>query len=148
MASKILNYKFKPNPNDRRKPNLDPREIRLFPLLPININGFNHEGLLDSGSQTIFIPKRKADALGLKPTGKYIGNGANGSFSYGLVKVSVKIGIGTRSKDFGEIVATVPYDENPAAPILIGINPVFEEFTVIFEKHKCKFQLIPVFHYP
>ena len=63
-------------------------------------------------------------------------------YQIGQTQVELKIGRGGREINFGLVNAVVP-DEEQDIPILIGRNPVFDEFQVIFEEFNKIICLIP-----
>ncbi len=144
MKKLQLKYKYLPPPGNRKP---QPLGIKLFPLLPIKLSYNGNmtpyiEGLLDSGSHGLLIPTYIAESLGLPNLGIARSSGVGGSFQGYLSKVTLKIGRGGREIDFGEVNAIVP-NEDQNIPILIGREPVFEEFQIIFEDYKNTFWLIP-----
>jgi hypothetical protein len=118
-----------------------------YPLIPIQLYKDNIklppiEALLDSGCDSIFIPKDTADSLNLILGEKINSQGVGGPAKSCLSKVGLIIGRGGREYDFGEVEVVVA-EENQDVPVLIGRRPVFEEYQIVFEEYKDKFKLIP-----
>ena len=121
--------------------------MRLYPLLPLKLSFKENktpyiEGLLDSGSDGLLIPKNIAIFLELPDLGVAKSSGVGGKFKGHRTQVELKIGRGGREINFGLVNAIVP-DEEQDIPILIGRNPVFDEFQVIFEEFNKTIHLIP-----
>jgi len=57
-------------------------------------------------------------------------------------EVVLIIGRGGRTVDFGVVKAVFP-EKDLNVQLLIGRNPVLEDFQIIFEEYKKKFKLIP-----
>jgi hypothetical protein len=94
------------------------------------------EGLIDSGADTLFIPKRIADIIGLELRDRIVSSGV---FERGICRTT-KVGfiagrMGAGRLDFGQVMATVPESEGDI-PILIGRNPLFIYFEVIFKEYR------------
>ena len=68
--------------------------------------------------------------------------GIGGKYWSYETEIGLIIGRGGREVDSGIVKAVYP-DKELNLPILIGTNPVFEEYQVIFEEYKKKFKLIP-----
>ena len=117
--------------------------VPIQPLIPVKMNGVSFEALLDSGATHVLIPRRIANLLKLDLGDKSQGSGASGRFDQFSTTVNLSVGIGPKCDDIGVVEATVPVDEDIDIPILIGQNPVFDLYKVIFEKYKQKFQLLP-----
>lgn len=96
------------------------------------------EGLVDSGADTLFIPKRVAEILGLE---LHDMNVSAGVFEKGIChrsKVGLIIGrMGAGRLDFGQVDATVP-ESYGDIPILIGRDPFFKYFEVCFKEYRDK----------
>jgi hypothetical protein len=113
----------------------------LYPLLLIQLykageRPRSFEGLIDSGADTLFIPKRIADIIGLELRDRIVSSGV---FERGLCRTT-KVGfiagrMGAGRLDFGQVEATVPESEGDI-PILIGRNPLFRYFEIIFKEYR------------
>lgn len=140
-----LKFKYLPPPAFRKKPL--PRGVKLYPLLPLRLSFQGNktpymEGLLDSGSDGLLIPKRIADFLELPDLGVAKSSGVGGKFKGHQTQVELSIGRGGREIKFGLVVAFVP-DQEQDIPLLVGRTPIFDEFQVIFEEFNNLFHLIP-----
>jgi hypothetical protein len=115
--------------------------ISRYPLLLIQLyktgeRPRSFEGLIDSGADTLLIPKRVADSIGLELQDRIISSGV---FERGICR-KTKVGfiagrMGAGRLDFGQVEATVPESEGDI-PILIGRNPLFRYFEVIFKEYR------------
>ena len=140
-------YRLPPELRERNIPEDDPQ--KEYPYMPIYLyykekKTLPIEGLIDSGSDYLFIPKGLADFLNLPKGKKEEIHGACGS-CYGIetqVGLILGRGGGNREMDYGYVRACYPEKER-FNPILIGRTPLFEEYRVVFEDYKKKFKLIP-----
>ncbi len=80
--------------------------------------------------------------LKLSQKKKVESEGMGGKYWSYETEIVLIIGRGGREVDFGITIAVYPENELNV-PILIGRNPVFAEYQVIFEEYKKKFKLIP-----
>jgi hypothetical protein len=118
------------------------------PMVPCVISSANKksppiEGLLDSGSDGIVIPRGLADYLGLelKPAAKPM-RVANGSDVDRLTaRVSITLGRGGRHCDPVETEVSVPAKGDP--PVLIGREPFFRMFIITFVDAEKRFEMRP-----
>jgi hypothetical protein len=93
------------------------------------------EALLDSGADGIFIPKFIAEILGLEKLGRVPTSGVLRSAHCFQTKVGLTIGFSkARSIEFCIVDAIFP-EEDADIPILIGRNPVFKHFEVVFKEY-------------
>ncbi len=120
----------------------------FHPFVPIVLSskkkvGPQTEGLLDSGSDGIVIPRGLADFLDLdlKPSARpmMVANGR--SIERLTATASLRIGRGGRFCGPLEVEVTVPAEGNP--PILIGREPVFRLFTITFIEAEKRIEMTP-----
>lgn len=115
--------------------NFDINDTPIAPLIMVKINGISVEALLDSGCTTLLIPRKLEKMLRLTYTGKTdVGQGVSGGFKQLETEIDLTIGNGPRSINIGRVKAWVPEDSDRDIPILIGNIPVFEKFTIMFDK--------------
>lgn len=141
----IFKYNLPPELRRKKKPKDIP--IKKYPLMPIKLYLSNKktsiiEGLIDSGSNGLFIPKSIAEFLNLSKGKKIDVSGICGNCKAYETKVGLILGRGGREVNFGYIKAVFPEEERNI-PILIGREPVFDEYQIIFEEHRERFKLIP-----
>ena len=143
-------FPYKVRPGARKLSKEEKKKHQSYPLLPIrfyqpsNRNNITpvFEGLLDSGSDGVYIHKAIAEVLKLSQIKKVESEGMGGKYWSYEIEIGLIIGRGGREVDFGIVKAVYP-DKELNLPILIRRNPVFEEYQVIFEEYKKKFKLIP-----
>jgi predicted aspartyl protease len=101
------------------------------------------EGLLDSGSDGIVIPRGLADylELELKPAGRPMRVANGRSVERFISKASLTIGRGGRQCDPVEVEVSVPSEGDP--PILIGREPIFRLFVITFVEAEKRFEMRP-----
>lgn len=124
-----------------------PLEV-YHPVIPLVISSSRMrsrptEGLLDSGSDGIVIPRRLAEylELDLRPAERPM-RVANGRSVERLVSTAtLTIGRDGRFCDPIRAEVNVPSDGNP--PILIGRVPVFKLFVVTFVEAEKRFEMKP-----
>jgi len=140
-------YRLPPELRGRNIPEDSPH--KRYPYMPIYLyhkqkKTLPIEGLIDSGSDYLFIPKGIAKFLNLPIGKKEEINGVCGSCNGIETKVGLILGRGggNREMDYGYVKACFPEIERNTI-ILIGRTPIFEEYRVIFEDYKKKFKLIP-----
>lgn len=127
-------YSLPPGLKGKKKPkNETPKK---YPLIPIRLYSKHKktrviEGLIDSGSDVLFIPKGIADYLNLPKVKKVKSTSIGGLEISFETKVGLILGRGGREVDFGYIKAVFPEEEKDI-PVLIGRHPVFDEFQIIF----------------
>jgi len=118
------------------------------PLVPITF--FNKDGvptqllnnaILDSGAHEITIPMALADMLGLelRPRSNPV-HTAGGLIEAYTATISFKLGRGGRFVHYANVDICV-IKQCPA--VLIGIHPIFEDYTVTIMAHKRKCILEP-----
>ncbi len=125
----------------------DKSKIPLYPYIPIKLyNGSKKtplmEGLLDSGSDYTFLPKGVAEFLGLPEIKREEISGIGGSQYSFVSEAGLIIGRGGRETDLGQVRVYIP-ETTQKIPLLIGRNPLFQEYQVIFEDYKNRVKLIP-----
>ena len=128
---------YRPAPGDRHLVSL--KDVPLYPLINIKLyteeqRPLNFEGLLDSGADRIFIPKQIARGLKLPKLERI---GTSGIFKSEIcykTEVGLIMGV-TKSKsiDFGYVEAVFPETESDI-PLLIGRNPIFKYFEIVFKE--------------
>ena len=141
-----LTFNYEYPPGERTKPP-EERQGRKYPLLPVRFyNGDKKtpllEGLIDTGSDDILIPRELADFLILPKLQDKSSTGMGGQFAVFKTKVGVIIGRGGREFDLGVIEITARTDIRDD-PILLGRYPIFHEFQLVIEEYLEKFHLIP-----
>ena len=143
-------FSYNVRPGARKLPKEEKEKHQSYPLLPVRFyqpNNKNNmtpafEGLLDSGSDGVHIHKAIAELLNLSQMKKVESEGMGGKYGSYETEIGLIIGRGGREVDFGVVKAVYPETELNV-PILIGRNPVFDEYQVIFEEYNKKFKLIP-----
>ena len=142
-----INYSLPPL--KRRNIGPEEEEQETYPLLPIILYCKGKktppiEGLVDSGSDGLFIPRRIADFLGLERGAPVQSTGVDGAYDAFRTDVGIVIGRGgkDREADLGIIEATVPANDKDV-PVLIGRHPIFDEYQIIFEEYKKRFIMNP-----
>lgn len=122
--------------------------VVYHPIVPLVISSETKsspqtEGLLDSGSDGIVIPRGLADYLGLElrrtDRPMMVANGK--SIERLISTASLTIGRGGRFCDPIEAEVNVPAEGNP--PILVGREPVFRLFTITFVESEKRFEMSP-----
>jgi len=118
------------------------------PIIPIILSSQKKrspptEGLLDSGSDGVVIPKRIAEYLELemKPADRPMRVADGKDIDRFTSKVTLTIGRAGRYCDPIEVEVSIPVEGNP--PILIGREPVFRLFTITFVDAENRFELKP-----
>ena len=150
MKKISFTFKYSVRPGARKAPKNVKNKLPSYPLLPVrfyNPKDKNHktpifEALLDSGSDGIHLHRDISDSLGLTRLKKTESEGMGGIYNCFETEVGLIIGRGGRTVDFGVVKAVFP-EKDLNVPLLIGRNPVFEEYQIIFEEYKEKFKLIP-----
>jgi hypothetical protein len=110
----------------------------IYPLVPVRFIGPKGtspiiDALLDSGSDFILIPINLAEALGLsmhelpKPIGT-----AGGERRGFEARCDFELGRGGRVESYTDLKINVI--DSPDTPVLIGRDPIFKDFKVIFEE--------------
>lgn len=149
MPKKVkLTFKYQLPPALRGKDDIPKSQIKKYPLVPITLyspsGSVEIEGLVDSGADTLHIPKGIAEMLGLELGGSTESYGAGGSYKSYVAKVGLKIGRGKggRVYDFGYVEACTPSVDTDT-PVLLGRDPVFKEYDITFEEKKEKIKMKP-----
>ena len=141
LSLTTFSYPYRPAPGDRHKKNL--KDITLYPLINIKLytkemKPLNFEGLLDSGADRIFIPKRIAEGLKLPKLERIGTSGIFKSETCYKTKVGFVLGVTkTRMLDFGYIDAVFP-ETVSVIPLLVGRDPIFKHFEIIFREYEKK----------
>jgi predicted aspartyl protease len=129
----------------RPQPGVRPEKAEIagptYPLVHLQLSRkgekpAHFEGLIDSGADTFCIPREIADSLGLERFDRF---DSSGVFQKGICyRTKVEMVIGRAHPGivrFGEIDAVVP-DAEGDIPILIGRNPLFRFFEVVFKEYR------------
>lgn len=111
----------------------------IFPLVPVRFIGNKNrtpiiDALLDSGSDNILIPINLAEDLGLslRDLPKPIGT-AGGNRKGFETQCDFEFGRGGRVEKYRNLKINVI--DSTDAPVLIGRDPIFKQFKVIFEEN-------------
>jgi len=124
-----------------RKPILDatsgnPLEV-FYPFIPCTISSERRksrstEGLLDSGSDRVVIPRALAKflELDLEPAAIPMKVADGRDVDRFVSKVDIAIGRGGRFSDPVEVEVSVPAKGNP--PVIIGRGPIFRQYKITF----------------
>lgn len=101
------------------------------------------EGLLDSGSDGVVVPRGIADylELELKPAETPMRVADGKSVKRFISKVYLTIGRGGRYCDPIEAEVSIPAEGDP--PILIGRDPIFRLFVITFVEAEKRFEMKP-----
>lgn len=135
-----------------RRPILDSttgKPVEMFhPMVPCIVSSAGKrspiiEGLLDSGSDGIVIPKSLADYLGLqlKPSGKPMRVANGRDVQRYTAKATITLGRGGRFSDPIDTEVSVPAEGDP--PLLIGREPIFKLYVVTFVEAEKRFEMRP-----
>jgi hypothetical protein len=144
--SRKLTFPYQLPPGDRGRPVLG--NARYYPLLPFRLltaRGKTKywEALVDSGADSIILPRYFAEAYDLPRTGPVtMAKGIGGISKARPTRIRLFIGRGGREDDLGEVDAMALIDDVDV-PILFGRKPLFESYEVIFNERQLKFHLIP-----
>jgi hypothetical protein len=110
----------------------------LDPIVPLRLSNAGRTtpviwGLLDSGSDRVVVPRWVADGLSveLEPLSMGIMT-VSGSARASVGRMDLVIGLGHGVMKFRDIAVIVP--EAKQVPVLIGRNPVFRTFDVLFQE--------------
>lgn len=110
----------------------------IYPLVPVRFIGPKGpspiiDALLDSGSDFILIPIVLAEALGLSMQDLPKPIGTAGGERRGLeARCDFELGRGGRVEKYPNLKINVI--DSSDAPVLIGRDPIFKDFKVIFEE--------------
>ena len=100
------------------------------PTVPIIINGYNFTGLLDSGSDSIVIPKEIAEALQLKEDDETELCQMDGSSKKCKIsQIEIQFGKGHEQYSFKSKVLI-----SEAARIILGRKGFFDHFKITFDE--------------
>ncbi len=147
MKKISLTFKYQVTPGARKLSKEVKSTLQKYPLIPVRFYTKTKrtpiiEALVDSGADTVHIHKAIAEDLNL-PIGKKIeSSGMGGKYMTIESEVGLIIGRAGREVDFGYVKTVFP-EKELNVPVLIGRNPVFEEYQVIFEEYRNRFKLIP-----
>ncbi len=140
-------FKFKVEPSLRKSE--VPKDVKLqkYPFIPVRLYYKGKrtpiiEGLIDSGSDILHIPRGIAETLNLPQDHIIESNSTGGKYECYETEVGLILGRGGRESDLGVIKAIFPAEYSDH-PLIVGRHPVFEEFRIIFEEFNEKFILIP-----
>ena len=118
-----------------------------YPIVPIKLYYKNKktpviEALLDSGGDFIVIPMPIAKYLDLKL--KKAGNVDTAGGTTSLFKTIVNMDIGLGKKIVTYKDTEIHVSARNDIPVLLGRHPIFEDYEIIFKKHKNQLILNPV----
>lgn len=110
-----------------------------YPLLPVQFVYKNKKtpviaALIDSGGDSIIIPKAIAEFLGASVEESEIAKTAGGFTSIRRTKLRMVIGKGENRIDYNSVDVFVV--ESNDIPVLLGRYPLFEDFEITFRKKK------------
>lgn len=147
MKKISFTFKYSLPPGLRKNKNLKEKDKKFYPLIPVRFYNKNKrtsviEALLDSGADGVHINRGIRSFLSLPQGTRMDSGGMGGNYVSYETKVGLIIGRGGREVDFGYVRAFFPEIEK-SVPLLIGREPVFLEYQIIFEEYKKKFKLIP-----
>ena len=117
-----------------------------YPIVPVKFH-YNDkktpfiEALLDSGGDFIVIPMPIAKYLGLKLKKAGSVDTAGGQISLFKAKIDVEIGKNGKNKKYENHYVHISMRED--IPVLLGRNPIFEDFEITFKKTKNQLILKP-----
>jgi predicted aspartyl protease len=120
---------------------------RSYPLLPVKFRSGEKttrevDGLLDSGSDGVVIPLSTAEYLGLKLTeDSHPMNVVGRTVRQYKSKIDIIIGRGGRYTTISDNVVSIPTEGD--TPILLGRNPVFELYKILFIEAEKRFTMEP-----
>lgn len=118
-----------------------------YPLMPCQFKSHRKttrivDGLLDTGSDGILIPKGMADYLELSLKGRKAVKGVGGEVPGGTATVDVILGSQARFTELRSVEVRVPL-EGYDGPVLLGRKPIFELYDVSFIEGDLRFALVP-----
>ncbi|MFH1100767.1 MAG: retropepsin-like aspartic protease [Methanobacteriota archaeon] len=122
-------------------------EYNDYPLIPIK---FNYDGketpyidaLLDSGGDFIVIPLAIARFLKLKLQKAGSVDTAGGTTS--LFRATVDMTLGSAEEKIGYTKLEIHVSMRNDIPVLLGRCPIFEDYEIVFKKHKKQLILTPI----
>ena len=148
MKKISFTFKYSVRPGARKAPKNKKNKLPSYPLLPVrfyNPKDKNHKTPIFealTGSDGVHLHRDISDSLGLTRLKKTESEGMGGIYNCFETEVGLIIGRGGRFVNL-EVVTVVYPEKGLNVPLLIGRNPVFEEYQIIFEEYKEKFKLIP-----
>jgi predicted aspartyl protease len=122
-------------------------EYENYPIIPIRFRNNGRktpiiEALLDSGGDFIVIPLPIATFLGLKLEQACDVDTAGGTTS--LYKAKVDMALGKESFHTLYPQKEIHVSTREDIPVLLGRNPLFEDYEITFKKHKNQLILQPL----
>ena len=122
-------------------------EYKDYPLIPIKFynNGKDTpyiDALLDSGGDFIVIPYAIARYLKLKLEKAGSVDTAGGTTS--LFRANVKMSLGAIGKKIIYENLEIHVSTRNDIPVLLGRCPIFEDYEILFKKHKNQLILSPI----
>ena len=137
-------FSFLYDPRIRKAVKINPDQFKdavPAPLIPIEFYygtlKIRAEALIDSGADKIIFPKKIAKYLKLPEFEIKKCSGIGGRTDRYETEVGLKIGRAGKISELGILPAS--YTDNDDIPILIGREPIFNEYKIIFEQYKNKF---------
>jgi predicted aspartyl protease len=135
-----------------RRPVLDPatgKPMEIFhPMVPCTVSSEGRkspliEGLLDSGSDGIVIPRSLAEYLDLRliPEARPMRVANGRDVQRYTAKATITLGRGGRCCDPIDAEVSVPAEGDP--PLLIGREPIFRLFVITFVEPERRFEMKP-----
>ena len=114
-------------------------EYLKYPVLPVKFNNNVKEtpyidALLDSGGDFIVIPMPIAKYLELELIRAGSVDTAGGTIS--LFKANLNMVIGTKERSVNYDNIEIHVSERNDIPVLLGRHPIFEDYEIVFKKHK------------
>jgi predicted aspartyl protease len=114
-------------------------EYVRYPVIPVKFNSDGKEtpfidALLDSGGDFIVIPMPIARYLGLALEKAGSVDTAGGTTS--IFKANLNMVIGSKKKFVTYNNLEIHVSERNDIPVLLGRNPIFEDYEIIFKKQK------------
>ena len=110
-----------------------------YPIIPVKFYSKDKktpciEALLDSGGDFIVVPIPIAKYLDLKLKKAGSVDTAGGETALFKTKVNMTIGLAEKTVTYENLQIHISTRDD--IPVLIGRRPVFEDFEIIFKKHK------------
>jgi hypothetical protein len=153
----VIDFKFnykRGTASDRRtqRPVLDaesrtPLEV-FYPFVPCTISSKKKrsrstEGLLDSGSDGVVLPRALAEylELDLEPATAPMMVADGRDMNRFVSRAVLMIGRAGRYSDPVEVEVSVPAQGNP--PVLIGRNPIFRQYRITFIEAEKRLEMKP-----
>lgn len=103
------------------------------------------DGLLDSGSEGISIPKILSEQLAVDPREAEPIGVLGGTARRGVVTVDLIIGSHGRFTEFKDVEVSVTLDEE-VGPVILGRAPIFKHYDITFSDADSKVTLSPHKH--